>query len=215
MARSNNWPPWGVERKSPSGYPDRGGPPDVRGRSTGMSTRMSTRTSMGCSPPGMPRPRGDSGPGGANAITIPRARKKKAGAGASVTPARRQQRSGAWGLRRLVTAGAAAGAAPAARSRQQYGWSKPKLRSTRVRSPRQASSCVRRPEGRDSKDAMQGGPNSGGLRPPAWNRAERSGRPTLSLLRGVVCARPMPTACTRTSTRFPNGLRDHGIRSEG
>src|SRR6185436_19969234 len=89
---------------------------------------------------------------------------------------------GAWSLGSPAprTAGAAAGAAPAARSRQQYGWTKPKLRSTRVRAPRlplEVRTFARNgaiPKMPCREDLLRG------AEAPAWNRAERSGRPTLS-----------------------------------
>src|SRR6185369_2530484 len=107
----------------------------------------------------------------------------------------------------LQAAGAAPGAAPVARPRQQIGWSKPKLRSTRVRVARLTSRLVRRPERRDSKDAMQGGPTPGGSSPPHGTAPNVPDVRLSLVLHPYASAIRMPSTWSEARTRIELGLR--------
>ena len=205
MACARERSPWGVERKSRSGYPD----PTPRSHASaaqgtqGRAARVGAHASCA-----------DGGVACADraAWITP---KKRTGAGASVTPALRHRSAQSLGSPALQAAGAAPGAAPVARPRQQTGWSKPKLRSTRVRVARLTSRLVRRPERRDPTDAMQGGSTPGGSSPPHGTAPNVPGVRLSLVLRRLTTAIRMPSTRSGSRTRFELELRGPTLDHKG
>ena len=149
MACAGEWVPWGVARKSPSGIPDPGrpnpGPRESQGRAGG--------------PPREAR-------GGSFGQERDAAPKKKRGRVPAYTPALRQRRSGAWGLPRLELPEWQRGPHPLLTRGSNTG-GRNRSSDPPVYGPRGCPSrFVRRPERRDSKDAMQEGPTPGGRGSP-------------------------------------------------